>query len=42
MLSKNIYKENFMKNKKNNNKSTITISDFLKKVIALKKKIDKN
>ncbi len=31
-----------MKNKKNNNKSTITISDFLKKVIALKKKIDKN
>lgn len=42
MLSKNIYKENFMKSKKNNNKSTITISDFLKKVIALKKKIDKN
>lgn len=31
-----------MKNKKNNNKSIITISDFLKKVIALKKKIDKN
>lgn len=31
-----------MKNKKNNSKLTITISDFLKKVIALKKKIDKN
>lgn len=31
-----------MKNKKNNNKSTITISEFLKKIIVLKKKIDKN
>lgn len=31
-----------MGNKKNNSKSTITISDFLKKIIALKKKIDKN
>ena len=31
-----------MGNKRNNSKSTITISDFLKKVIALKKKIDKN
>lgn len=31
-----------MKSKKNSSKSTITISDFLKKVIALKKKIDKN
>lgn len=31
-----------MGNKRNNSKSTITISDFLKKIIALKKKIDKN
>lgn len=31
-----------MRNKRNNSKSTITISEFLKKVIALKKKIDKN
>jgi len=31
-----------VKNKKNNNKSTITISEFLKKIIVLKKKIDKN
>lgn len=31
-----------MGNKRNNIKPTITISEFLKKVIALKKKIDKN
>lgn len=31
-----------MENKKNNSKSTVTISEFLKKIIALKKKIGKN